>query len=207
MFLKCLRREKTHPPATRLCSDVIQRLVHGVYPVCLSHMHNTAGGSLHRRVYNSNKSSALFRREVEQLGAAGRGSAAGIMWLCLQPPRHCRQLWSTQTLLTSSSVTGRLRPCLLRVWHHLFTSLHLAYHQNMEELWSPVHVWKQIRFGGDQIKYFEHHCEIGHFSTWKQSGILRGWIFIRVVLFGVDPDERIWWIVVSLEDCVALAEV
>ena len=41
--------------------------------VCLSHMHNTAGGFLHRRVHNSNKSSAFVRREVEQPGAADRG--------------------------------------------------------------------------------------------------------------------------------------
>ena len=34
-------------------------------------MHNPAGGSLHRHVHTSNKSSALFRWEVEQPGAAG----------------------------------------------------------------------------------------------------------------------------------------
>ena len=49
-------------------------------------MHNASGGSLHRRVHNSNKSSALFRREAEQLGAAVRdrerhiNSAAEITW-------------------------------------------------------------------------------------------------------------------------------
>ena len=53
-------------------------------------MHSTAGGSLHRLVHNSNKSTALFRWEVEQRGAAGRGkkwrvnSAAEITWLTWQ---------------------------------------------------------------------------------------------------------------------------
>ena len=65
-------------------------------------MHNAAGGSLHRCVHNSNESSALFRREVEQPGAAARGrkwrisSAAeitGFSWLL-----------SHQTLLTSLCV-------------------------------------------------------------------------------------------------------
>ena len=41
--------------------------------VCLSHMHSTSGVSLHRRVHNSIKSFALFRRELEQPGAADRG--------------------------------------------------------------------------------------------------------------------------------------
>ena len=36
-------------------------------------MHNAAGGSLHRRVYSSIKSSALSRWQVEQPGAADRG--------------------------------------------------------------------------------------------------------------------------------------
>ncbi|CAB1429818.1 unnamed protein product [Pleuronectes platessa] len=35
--------------------------------------YNAAGGSLHRRLHNDNKSSELFRREVEQPGAADRG--------------------------------------------------------------------------------------------------------------------------------------
>ena len=36
-------------------------------------MHNTAGGSLHRRGHNISKSSVLFRRDVEQPGAADIG--------------------------------------------------------------------------------------------------------------------------------------
>ena len=39
--------------------------------VCLSHMHNTAGGSLLRHFHNSIESSALFGRKVEEPGAAG----------------------------------------------------------------------------------------------------------------------------------------
>ena len=40
--------------------------------VCFSHMHNLAGGPLHRHINSSNKSSALFRRKVEQQAEAGR---------------------------------------------------------------------------------------------------------------------------------------
>ena len=58
---------QTWPPGA------IRRIGYGVYSVCLSHMHNTAGGFLHRRVQNSIKSSTLVRREVEQPSAAYRG--------------------------------------------------------------------------------------------------------------------------------------
>ena len=50
--------------------DLWVRTGSGVYPEFPSHMHNTAGGSLHRRVHNS-KRSALFRREGKQPAQAG----------------------------------------------------------------------------------------------------------------------------------------
>ncbi|CAB1448890.1 unnamed protein product [Pleuronectes platessa] len=41
-----------------------------------SHMHNAAGGFLHRLVRNSIKSSALFRRELEQQEEEGKSSSS-----------------------------------------------------------------------------------------------------------------------------------
>ena len=70
--------------------------------VCLSHMPNPAGASLHRHVHN--KSSALFRWEVEQLGAADRTrkwrvtSAAEVTWSCLQHPNPSSALITTNSL-------------------------------------------------------------------------------------------------------------
>ena len=88
----------------------------------LSHMYNTVGDFLHRRVHNSNKSSALFRREVEQPGAADRGrnwhinSAAWITWFCLQQPRHCSY---------HHKLSWHFCRCLLRVSVVFFTGRYL----------------------------------------------------------------------------------
>ena len=55
--------------------------------VCHSHMHNTAGDSLHRHLHNSIKSSALFRREVEQPVAAG-GAGTAVLTPLLRSYDH-----------------------------------------------------------------------------------------------------------------------
>ena len=74
--------------------------------VCLSHMHNTAGRFLHRLVHSSIKST-LFRREVEQLGAAERdrkGLCSGDHVILFTAPQPLCQLLSPQTLSTSLPV-------------------------------------------------------------------------------------------------------
>ena len=65
-------------------------------------MHNTVGGFVHRFVHNSNKSSALFRREVEQQTEAGSN--------LLTPMRRSQEfLYNTQTMFSA-----------LCVWHRIF---------------------------------------------------------------------------------------
>ena len=63
--------------------------------VCLSHMHNAAGGSLHRRINNSNKfldfvrlseTEALFRHVLRRISVAGGSigpstESRGTLWL------------------------------------------------------------------------------------------------------------------------------
>ena len=83
-------------------------------------MHNTARGSLHRHVHNSNISSALFRWEVEQPAAADRGrkwrikSDAEIRWFCLQHPDTAVRFYLPQTILKSSTVSST---CVIPLFH------------------------------------------------------------------------------------------
>ena len=99
----------------------VWRIGSGVYPeFAFLHITKCSWGSLHGRVDNSNKSSALFRWEVEQPGATGRGrrwrinSAADIMWFSWQHTDIGVGHFPTNSL-------RHLRWCLLRVWHRFYT--------------------------------------------------------------------------------------
>ena len=73
--------------------------------VCFSHVNNTAGGSLHRRVHNSNKSSTLFMREGVQQAEAGSNVVTHDI------------LDNTQTLMSALMATNSLNMfvCVLYV--------------------------------------------------------------------------------------------
>ena len=65
-----------------------------LHVVCLSHMHNTAGGSPHKHVHNSINSSALHRREQQAAADRGRKSRINLIIdtvvssTCLSPLFH-----------------------------------------------------------------------------------------------------------------------
>ena len=66
------------PFSDMTCGKSLENWVRNWPRVCFTHMNNTEGGSLHRRLPNSNKSSALFSWEVEPPGAARVNSTAEI---------------------------------------------------------------------------------------------------------------------------------
>ena len=111
--------------------------------VCLSPMHHTAGGSLHGLVHNSNNSSAVFRREAKQQGAAGRAGSEVLTLL----RRSCDFLDNTQTpvsaLITTSS--RHLRQCrlcfafLLGDICFLFSFFDFCVCRLLEVSWTPPH--------------------------------------------------------------------
>ena len=103
-----------------------------VWRICLSHVHNTAGGSLHRHIHNTNKSSALFQQVVEQLDAAEAGShvktllrrSCDLFKSCLKHP-NTRPACLVSALDIASAFCLRPRVSPIPSWLHTCSSLWL----------------------------------------------------------------------------------
>ena len=114
-------------------------------------MHKAAWG-FHRRVNNSNKSLALFRREVEQPVAADRGrkwrinSVAEITWFSFIKHRRSCLLLSPQTLLQSSTVSYT---CMTPLFHqeliYFFFIFHFCVYCILEVSTAPLARWESSR--------------------------------------------------------------
>ena len=100
----------------------------------------TTGGSLHRHVHNSNKSSALFRWEVEQPGAADRDRRQHIN----SAVEITRFSWQHTDFKTTKSqdISAVSSTCLFR---HFLTLGHLRSHMHLvrrqcsgPSQWHPV---------------------------------------------------------------------